>query len=229
MPESKCPACKARVVGPETLTSGRCKWCGTPLSPVRDGVNPLVARPRLNATRARLEVARALSKCGRDWLPGTPQLVFYPFTPSGAQRRPYTPLAALPPMLQQAWSPASADLLTWSGAASSGVLLEGAVRVPVSVPLAAQSPVVHYPFFRVPLPRHGADAAAWCDASSGQVVLPDELTGATPGRHGRLLYEAATAGVLALAAAILLPFPVALLPIGALAVAVGWRAARSRT
>jgi hypothetical protein len=167
-----------------------------------------VARPRLTPQKARGAAARALARSGRTWLPGTPQLVFYPFAPTNSPRKPYLPLAQLPPLLQRGWRPSGADLSTWSGAASAGIQLEGAVRVPVSLPLSAELPVVHYPFYRVPLAQNGRDSAAWCDASSGQVILPADLTPAKcaprsgPVRIGSALFAAGAM------LGLLLPFPV---------------------
>ena len=223
MSDVKCPQCGTVLDGVEAGRLDRCRSCGTLLATSRDG-QPLIARPRLDAPRARLLVARSLTRSGRSWLPGDPQLVFFPFCPTNSARRPFVPLAHLPPALAQHWRPVGADLLTWSGAASAGLLHERAVRVPASLPSPAEQPMMQYPFFRVPLRQEGRDSAAWVDASSEQVILPSDLSAPPETRRTRLAYDAMTAVALGAAAGLLLPFPVSLLPLAGLGAVVWWRA-----
>lgn len=223
MPEPTCPSCGAALEKPTPHHLARCNWCGALLAGGSDANRPLVARPRLDASRARVAVARALAHSGRSWLPGGAQLVFYPFAATGTVRRPFAPLAHVPPLLIHGWRPGTADLLPYAGATSAGVMSDGAVRVPVSLPLDAPVPVVHYPFFRVLLRQEGRDSAAWCDAATGQVILPPELAEPPAKRRGSLAFDAVTALALGAAVGILMPFPFALLPLGAIGAAVLWR------
>ncbi len=224
MSDPTCPSCGAALDRADNHPLARCNWCGALLAGSTESTRPLVARPRVDASRARVAVARELSRSGRSWLPGAAQLVFYPFAATGGVRRPFAPLAHVPPLLLHGWKPGGADLLPWSGAASAGVLADGAVRVPVSLPLDAPVPVVHYPFFRVALRQDGRDSAAWCDAATGQVILPPELSLPPARRRGGLAYEALAALGLGAAVGLLVPFPFALLPLGAIGAALLWRA-----
>lgn len=224
---SSCPSCGAKLEQPEHADAGRCHWCGAPLAGADESVRPLVARPRLDPSRARIAVARELALGGRNWLPGTAQLVFYPFMPTGQPRKPFSALATLPPVLASGWRAAGADFLTWDGAEALGVLGETTVRVPVTLPLPDRAQVVHHPFWRVALQQDGRDTCAWCDASSGQVILPPELTvPAGQERRSRLPFVAATLA-LGVLAALLLPFPAALAPLAVTAAALWWQAFRA--
>jgi hypothetical protein len=218
----KCLRCGALQDGPEPDRPGRCAWCGALLAGEAGTGRPLVARPRLTPQKARAATALALARTGRTWLPGSPQLVFYPFAPTHSPRKPYLALAQLPPLLRRGWTPTGADLLTWSGAASAGIQLEGAVRVPVSLPLSTELPVVDYPFYRVPLAQEGRDSAAWCDASSGQVILPDDLVAEQ--RSGSSGFVRITAGLFAVGGVVglVVPFGVSVVLAGIAAGAAWW-------
>ena len=226
MSDITCPRCGASVSSAEADRLERCRSCGALLAGGDVAGRALVARPRLDAAHARALVARTLARGGRAWLPGDPQLVFFPFAPTGVPRKPFVPLAHLPPALAQTWRPAGVDLLTWTGAASAGVLTERAVRVPASLPAPAQQPIVQYPFYRIPLQQQGRDSAAWVDASSEQVILPPDLVVTAAAPRGRLAHDVLIAMGLGAAAGVLLPFPVSLIPVAGLGLAVWWRARR---
>lgn len=222
----KCPRCGALQDGPEPGRLGRCAWCGTVLESSGNDGRPLVARPRLSPQQARVAAARALTRSGRSWLPGLPQLVFYPFAPTNSARKPYLALAQLPPLLQRGWKPGGADLLTWQGAHSAGVQIEGAVRVPVSLPMSTELPVVHYPFYRIPLRQEGRDSAAWCDAASGQVILPEDLVAETAAPDRERTWIVRTGFGAGLVVALLAPFPASIAILGCVAAAGWWYFAR---
>ncbi len=187
------------------------------------------ARPRLKPQEARSAVARALAQMGHSWLPGTPQLIYYPFALTGMPRAPYQPLAPLPPLLREGWNPQGAPLTFESGHGANGIDADGAVRVPVSTPVPNSQPIVHYPFYRVPLRLNDRDSAAWCDASIGQTILPHGLETALVQAGGedeaRSLYRwvlsALGAGV---SASLLLPFAWAVAACAGLAVGLWWKA-----
>lgn len=208
MSEITCPQCGAGLAGTEPDPLARCPWCGSLLSAGKQSGRPLVAKPRLDERRARSLVARSLARVGHNWLPGTSQLVYYPFAATGQPRQPYRPLTHLPPLLGQGWRPSGADLIsadtTEPGPGSSQPLM-----VPARVAEPLSGPIVHYPFFRVPLSQAGQESAAWCDAVTGQVMLPTELALPQSAGQHRLGTWAAGAMAIGLVSALVLPFPFA--------------------
>lgn len=217
----RCPQCGAPRDAREPDPLARCASCGALLfdGPATEGT--LVARERFDAKKARSLVARALSSGGRDWLPATPELVWFPFVATGDPRHPFRPLAQLPPLFQGSWRPAGADLVEAPrGGSAPGEGTDPGVRVAATLPVPARSLVVHYPIYRVPLEQADAVSAAWCDGVDGRVLLPPELAqpAGTPrdALLGRWVWGAAITGALC---GLLLPFPHSAL---AVAVAGAW-------
>jgi hypothetical protein len=218
-----CPRCGAPQQDAQPDPLARCEWCGALLASAELPTTPLRALRRVDAETARLRVARALVRAGGGWVPGTPQPVYYPFSLNGSARRPFAPLATLPPLLATGWRGSGADLVRDAG--DDGALEEleeGAARVPASLPPLPGHPLVHYPFYRVPLRGPAGESAGWCDGVDGQVVLPEELSAGAPrpaaaGLRGPALTAAAFGG----ACGLVLPFPWSLVPLGA-AAALAW-------
>ncbi len=228
MPVSRCPQCGAArdVEKPDSLA--RCSSCGALLA---DGAasGTLVARARFAPHEARLKVARALSARGRAWLPGSPELVLFPFTPTGDPRQPFRPLAALPPLLGGGWRPAGADLARdpHAGPAAGEPARETGPRAVASCAVAAPALIVQYPLYRVPLEHGDFASAAWCDGVDGRVVLPPELAAPEPPtgelRLGRWVALAAGIG---LAGGMLLPFPASAVAVSVGGAVLWWAAGR---
>lgn len=231
MSHPRCPRCGAPLRQAQPDPMARCSWCGALLASGAWPERAMLARPRLKPKEARSAVARALAQRGHHWLPGAPQLIYYPFALTGLPRAPYQPLAPLPPLLRDGWAPQGVDLLTLdSDAGARQIEADGAVRVPVSKPTLESQPIVHYPFYRVPLQLQDRDSAAWCDASIGQTILPDGLDSPSviPGEDGagrtlfRWVLGALGAGI---CVALLLPFHWAVAACAGLAAGLWWKAA----
>lgn len=226
MSEISCPQCGAGLAGAEPDPLARCPWCGSLVQSGRMSGRPLVAKARLDDQRARSLVARSLARLGHHWVPGRSQMVFYPFASTGQPRRPYHPLTQLPPLLCQSWRPAGADLVPAEGP-DLGSRGAQPLMVPAKVSDSLPGPIVHYPFFRVPLTQAGNESAAWCDGVTGQVMLPAELAVSKSLGSHRLGFLATGAMAAGLGSALLLPFPLAagVTVIGCLV--IWWAAGRS--
>lgn len=99
--------------------------------------------------------------------------------------------------------------------------------MPITLPLPEGASTVHLPFWRVPISGAGHESAAWCDAVSGQVILPLELAGTeSRAEHVALGQWALLPLVVGAAAGLLFPFPFSLLPIGAAGAAAWWGSTR---
>lgn len=225
MEHSLCPYCGSTA--PPEASSGKsaCPDCGWGSGSLRR--RPLVARPRIQPQEARALVAQELARRGRPWVPGPPQLVFFPFSPTGNERRPAQALAPVPAVVLAGWQPGSSDLLSWGP--SSPALSEGSIRVPVALPVKARALVVHYPFFRLPLPQAGCHQDAWCDAVSGQVILPAAISPVTARNSRRRRCRTLVLWSLALVALGVpwfLPFPAAFAPPLGAGLALWWMTTR---
>ncbi len=225
----RCPQCGAPRGAREPDPLARCASCGALLfdGPATEGT--LVARERFDAKGARSRVARALSSAGRAWLPGTPELVWFPFVATGDPGRPFRPLAQLPPLFEGSWRPAGADLVeSGRGRPATAEGVDPGMHVVATQPVPARALVVHFPLYRVPLAQADEVSAAWCDGVDGRVLLPPELarpeTTARDVRLGRWVRGAALGGSLC---GLLFPFPYSALAV-ALAAAALWRSAGTR-
>ena len=237
-----CPRCGAPQDGPQTDPLARCPWCGALLA-ASAGLPalPMVARVRIPANRAIDGVRRELAARGEGPAPlGMPRLVWYPFEIVASSRRPFRPLAPLPPPLASGWRPSGADLVRESidggpgrppGDAGSGPpgppSATDGIRIPVRSSPSPGATTVHYPFWRVPVDS-GTGTALWVDAIDGQVIdgrpsAADRELPASDDRLGRWAFGALAAGALA---ALLVPFPWSLLPLGLAGTGIwrgGWR------
>lgn len=228
MNDSRCPRCGApwQPRHPDPLE--RCTWCGALLASGQWPDEARQAKVHVAPHEVRSATARALSRLGHRWLPGTPQLIYYPFALTGIPREPYRPLAALPPALRDGWRPSGAAALALDQGAARGDHELAAVRVPVSAPLPQSGGLVQYPFYRIPLQATGQDSAAWCDATTGQVMLPDGLSlprVTSDPREERSLFGWVTVGLVgALACSLTLPFAWAALGCSVLATGLWWKA-----
>ena len=241
MSQTRCPRCGAPQDSRETDPLARCPWCGALLagSPDLPPV-PLRALPRI-APRIAVGAARAaLVACGEAEIRlGTPRLVYYPFEVVSSARRPYRPLAPLPPALAEGWRPSGADLVREPDEDAEPAPADApsppdgpppldGMRVPVQIPPRPGASTVHYPFWRVPADA-GAGTAIWIDAIDGQVIDARPPHAGT-GHHGQersLRRWAGGALAAGLAASLLAPFPWSLAPLG-LAGAWVWFGGRDR-
>lgn len=229
MASPNCPRCGADHELEHLEPLSRCAWCGALLAVGEWPEQARVARPRIHPSEARSAVAKALGRRGATWLPGPPQLIYYPFALSDEPRQPYLPLAALPPLVRQQWLPSGAPLFgEATHERTQDRIGESAVRVPISFPTPKTAALVHYPFYRIPLGGHGGLSAAWCDGTSGQIMLPENLVpprSTTAGPTGRPLthwiWGSAAAGLLC---ALALPANWAAVGCATLAVGIWWKA-----
>lgn len=230
MVATECPRCGAAWDSDQPDTLVRCSSCGALLAVASASKRATVARLRVSAHQARRRVARMVARTGRRWVPGVPQIVFYPFGVTGEPRHPLTPLCALPPTLSRGWRPGGADLLIADGSRGLHELEQhGAVTVPV--PLEREGTVqsiVHYPVLRVPLLDGSEDSAAWCDGITAQVILPESLAlqvaSAAPESDLRPWIWGALAS--AATAALVFPFAWAVGICALLAIGLWWKALR---
>ncbi len=228
MPVSHCPQCGAARAAEKPDPLARCSSCGALLV---DGApsGALVARARFTPQEARLKVARALAAGGRAWLPGAPEMVLFPFAPTGDPRQPFRPLAALPPLLGGGWRPAGADFSRdpHAGPVAGESAREAGPRAVASRAVPAPALVVHYPLYRVPLEQGDFASAAWCDGVDGRVALPPELAASeAPADERRLGRWVALAAGIGLAGGLLLPFPVSALAVSIGGAILWWAAGR---
>jgi hypothetical protein len=220
VPALRCPRCGAPQDHEQPDALARCPWCAALLLSADLPPIPLTATPRLDENDARRRVTQALRRRAAQVATDTPRLVFYPFAVQPSARRPYRPLSALPPSVIDAWRPSGADMVRDATADADGSSGEvggrEATRVPISLPVPDGVPTVHYPFYRVPVRVEGVESAAWCDGVDGQVILGEETDTSVEEAEGAALHHWAvgTVGV-ALLLALILPFPYALVPIGA--------------
>lgn len=244
MPTPECPRCGAPhdLLHPDPLA--RCEFCGALLASSDLPPLPLVASIRVDEGAARGRVERELgadAATGRRV--GSLQLVYYPFAVLPSSRKPYRPLAALPPAIADGWRPSGASLIrdiaqdqgerVLTPTEAEAVRLASAgvrgTRVPISLPLPTDGgPTIHYPFWRVPIADPRGDSAAWVDGIDGQVILPVDLeapvarpsagAGDAPALY-RLSLWMVGAGAFA---GFVLAFPYSLIPIAAIGAAV-WR------
>ncbi len=240
MSQTRCPRCGAPQDDREADPLARCPWCGAVLAGSADlPPVPLRALPRI-APRIAVDSARAvlLARGETEVRLGTPRLVYYPFEVVSSPRRPYRPLAPLPPALAAGWRPSGADLVREPERDDEAAPAETAddgpppldgMRVPVQIPPRPGASTVHYPFWRVPADT-GTGTAVWIDAIDGQAIddRPDDDiavdTNSDESTLRRWAIGALAAGILA---CLLAPFPWSLAPLG-LAGAWIWLGGRGR-
>ncbi|RMF73806.1 MAG: hypothetical protein D6738_08005, partial [Acidobacteria bacterium] len=155
----------------------------------------------------------------------------YPFERVASPRRPFRPLAPLPPALAAGWRPSGADLVREAvGAGEDGTADAGLAppeqvsRVPIRDAPRPGATTVHYPFWRVTVETDDR-SALWVDAIDGQVILPEAELARPATRddgHAPLERRALQMLLAGIVAAILVPFPWSLLPLG-VAGAIAWR------
>ncbi|MBP7149030.1 MAG: hypothetical protein KBD01_15990 [Acidobacteria bacterium] len=234
MPETRCSRCGAPVRDNEPDVLARCAWCGALLGAGNWSGRTLFARPRLDERAARQAVARELDQVGRPWLPGPATVMYFPFSVTGEARRPYRPLAQLPPTLARGWKPSGADLVASPPSGGGGAAEQGGdgvpeqvARVAATIPEPREGPVILYPFFRVTLSQAGEESAAWCDGVDGRVMLPGDLQELHPvADRSRLGAWPALAMAGGLGAGLVFPFPVAVAITAAGGALLWWRSSR---
>ena len=212
MKQARCPRCGAGATREQPDPLARCESCGALLASSGLAEAPRLARTRLDPQAARDRVHQVLLQTGHGaWRVGPAELVYYPFAADGPARAPYRPLAELPPLVAGRWKAAGADLVRDipddAGAGDSP-----ATRIPVADPPPPGTPVVHYPFYRLPLENDSELTACWCDGVDRQVMLPEELrhTESTEQRQSLGKVQLITTAV-GIGCGLVLPFPYSLL------------------
>jgi len=226
-----CPMCSAPAQPIAVNALESCGWCGALLAHDPLPVGVVLAGPRVDQRMARVSVQNRLGNAAAEWSTGKGELIFYPFALTGDNRRPFEPLAGLPPLIHDGWRPSGTSLspvgLDRGDERSISAEVRGATRVPWSVDAGEVERVVQYPFHRIPLVGNGGKSAAWCDAVDGQVMLPDDLR--SSGRFAdRAQFQRwiCGGGAVGLACGLLLPSPVAQVTAAVSIAAFWWMAGR---